>query len=506
MFQNIFKIVLLIFSLLLRSGMACSTSITSITGRIINEKTAAPVYKAAIYILHTDLNTETSETGNFNFLAKEQSLPDTITLLIARYEFESKSIRLPLANCYNKRPVVSLARYFRTPEVLNWPNLWVAGKVTDEAGNPLDNVAIYASGTTGYTYSDISGKFTLKVEQMRPNVQPALWFCKKGYKTKQISVSEFKLRKVIQLVETKGESQSITIKYQNADRELLESVKVALDGKIYDSTGILGTITLGIEADISPSIRISPVYRFVSAGRRHNAVGSVSLYTSSLKPELTFVLTRNNRFILAPVFQNSIVLTEKHVLPEQDSLLIARLEPIPDPRVDVSSTITFKSSRIESNTFDAGITMREERSVLPIVDLPEIYITVTPPANLPFPATPQRNEQYAPVIVDALEVDQENPRSAKTLNKAISEHNRFIQSCYKDALNKNPNLKGSLELRFVLNSDGEIDHAEIISSTLAEPELEQRIIDQIKRWRNFLPAESLYGNRVYKLKYNFGNF
>jgi hypothetical protein len=500
------KMTLLFLFIFFDCGIGLSTTIIAIKGSIVNEKNKAPVYKAEVYILDTDLTVESSEIGNFNFLVSEKNLPDTITLLVTRYEFESITIRLPLARLNNNRPVIWMTRYFRTPEVLNWPNLLVSGKVTDKAGNPLHNVAIYASGTTGFTYSDASGKFTLKVEQMRPDVQPALWFCKKGYKTKQIGLSKFKKQKVIHLVETKGQSQSITIKYQNADRELLESVNVVLGGKIYDRTGVLGTVTLGIEADVAQSIRISQAYRSISGGKRHQAVGSISIYTNSLKPELTFVLSRNNRFILVPEFENLAVINEKQVLPEQDSLLITRLEPIPDPQLDGSTLVKLKSSGLENNTTETGKAMLIERFALPIIDLPDIHITVTPPDNLPISATPIRNEQFAQLISDSFEAHQGNPRSAETLNKAIREHNLFIQGCYKDALKKNPDLKGSLELRFVLNADGEIDQAEIISSTLAEPEMEQHIIEKIKRWHNFQSIDPTYGKRTYKLKYNFGNF
>jgi hypothetical protein len=315
-----FKAILLIFSLLLEGGIALSANIVSITGRLINEKTQAPVYKAEVYILHTDLNVESSETGSFNFFVNRTSLADTIMLLIARYEYESKSIRLPLARTDEARPTISMVRYFRAPEVLDWPKLLVAGKVTDETGKALEDVAIYASGTTGYTYSDASGRFTLKVEQMRPNIQPGLWFCKKGYKTIQIGLQEFIKRNIIHLTQAPGMSQSLTVKYLNADAELLEAVYVVLDGKIQDSTGVLGTVTLGIEAGVRQSIRISQRYYFRTGEKLRHAGGSVNLDSGSLKPEMTFMLTRDRKFALAPEFQPSPIVEWKDSLPYQDSL------------------------------------------------------------------------------------------------------------------------------------------------------------------------------------------
>lgn len=491
--------------LLFTKELAFSAKIVPITGRIFNEKTQAPVYKANVYILDTDLYVKTSERGSFNFLSDENSLCDTISLLIARYEYESKAIRIPLAELSQQRLTFSMARYFHTPEVLNYPNLAVSGKVTDETGNALNDVVIYASGTNGFSCTDGSGKFTLKIEQMRPDVQPALWFCKKGFKTKRIAVKEFRKKKIVRLTKTKGESHSVTIKYQNHERELLESVKVVMDGKIYDSTGILGTVTLGVEAGSISTIRISQQYNTSAEGRRH-AIGTFFLAVNSLPSELTLTLNRSYQFALAAEHQREAVFDWQNLLPYTDSLLIAHLEPIPDPELRGTVFIKFKSSGLENSIYESGEVMRTDRIEFPVIDLPEIQIIVAPSAALPTPETPPRNEKLAPLISDSFEFNQVNPRSAETMNKAIREHDRVIQDFYKQALKMNPNLKGSLELRIVLNSDGEIDHAEIISSTLAEPQMEQPIIEKIKQWRNFPPVDPDYGKRTYRLKYNFGNF
>ena len=494
-----FKTILLIFSLILEGGIALSANIVSITGRLINEKTQAPVYKAEVYILHTDLNVESSETGSFNFLVNRTSLADTVTLLVARYEYESKTIRLPLARMNKERPTISMARYFRAPEVLDWPKLLVAGKVTDETGKALEDVAIYASGTTGYTYSDASGRFTLKVEQLRPNVQPLLWFCKKGYKTRQIGLQEFNKRNVIRLTKISGMSQSLTVKYLNADAELLEAVYVALAGKIQDSTGVLGTVTLAIEAGVTQSLRISQRYYFRTGGRLHRAGASVNLDSGSLKPELTFVLTRDHKFVLASEFQSSPIVEWKESLPYQDSLLITRLQQFPEPRLEgLASTSPDRAGTAFEDTKNTGKKLVESR----VIDLPIIHISVPP---LPIPPIRPRHEELAPLVSESSsETRQGNHRSAEVLNRAIGEHNQSIQDCYKQALRNNPNLKGTLELRFILTPEGEIEHVEIISSSLAEPEMERCIIERMKRWRNFQPIQPLQGNRTYRLRYIFG--
>lgn len=505
MFQNKIKITLLVSLLLFTKDLAFSAKIVPITGRIFNEKTQAPVYKANVYILDTDLNVKTSELGSFNFLSEENSLCDTISLLIARYEYESKAIRIPLAELSQERLNFTMARYFHTPEVLNYPNLAVSGKVTDETGRALDDVVIYASGTNGFSCTDGSGKFKLKIEQMRPDIHPVLWFCKKGFKTKQIGLKEFEKRKIVRLTKTKGESHSLTIKFQNDESELLESVKVVLDGKIYDSTGILGTVTLGIEAGSISTIRISQQYNTSAEGRRH-AIGTFFLAVNSLPSELTLTLNRNYQFALAAEHQKDTIFDWQNLLPYTDSLLIAHLEPIPDPELKETVFVKFKSSGLASHIYETGEAISTDRIELPIIDLPEIHIIVASSAALPIPSIPRKNEDLAQPPSDSFEFNQANPRSAETMNKAIREHDRVIQDFYKQALKMNPNLKGSLELRFVLNSNGEIEHADIISSTLANPEMEQPIIEKIKQWRNFPPVDPHYGKRTYKLKYNFGNF
>lgn len=500
-----FKTILLLFLILFNSGMALSITVIPIKGRVVNEKTSAPVYKAEIYILNTDLKVESSETGSFNFLAMKNSLSDTVTLFFTRYEYESKTVRLPLAHLSEGRPAISMVRYFHAPEVLNWPKLLVAGKVTDETGKGLEDVAIYASGTTGYTYTDDLGEFKLKVEQMRPNVKPSIWFCKKGYQTAQIGLLEFKKQKEVRLNKTRSESQSLTIKYQNADSELLESVYVVVDGTIQDNTGILGSVTVCIESGFNQEIRISHRYYHRKNNKLVRVGGSANLDPASLKPELTFLLTREPKFALASKYQTPSILVWTDFLHPQDSLLIAQFQPIPDPQIEGLPEAQSKSFIPESLIFEAGKNAKKELIVLPVIDLPDIHITVATPATLPIPPVPDRHEELAPLVSQSSEQQEDNSRSAVTLNRRIHEHNKVIQGCYKQSLKKIPDLKGILELRFILNSGGEIEDVEIISSTLAEPEMERCVLEKMKRWRFFQPIDPKYGNRSYRLKYNFGN-
>jgi hypothetical protein len=137
----------------------------------------------------------------------------------------------------------------------------------------------------------------------------------------------------------------------------------------------------------------------------------------------------------------------------------------------------------------------------PVIELPTIHISGY---HLPIPPIPLRHTEYAPLVSESSEIQEGKPRSAKALNRAIDEHNRSIQYCYKQALKKNPNLKGTLELRFILTPEGEIELVEIISSSLAESEMERCIIERIKHWRNFHPINPIHGNRTYRLRYVFG--
>jgi hypothetical protein len=500
MCKIIFKTILLIFFIQLNNGMASPTTVVPITGRLVNEKTLAPVYKAEVYLLDTDLNVESSETGNFNFLADRQSLPDTITLLIARYEYESKVIRLPLDNLIKKRPTISMARYFRAPEVLNWPQLFVSGKVTDETGKALSDVAIYASATNGHTYSDASGKFSLNVEQMRPYIQPTLWFCKKGYQTRQIGLEEVKKRKVIHLSESPAISQSLTVKYQNSNAELLEAVNVTLNGKILDRTGVLGTVTMGIEAIDSSDIRISHQYHIRANGRLRRASGTVNLDLRSLTPSMTFVLTHDFKFVLAPEFRRSVIAELKDYLPYQDSLFLAQYHQIPEVQLEGLIGSQSNSYNLTSRTDETAKNILPVRLKLPVIDLPEISISAESPTS----SILKRHDSLF-VSNDSSKNKEVNPRSAEALNRAVKSHYKSIAYCYKHALKKNSSLKGTLELRFVIIPEGDIGQVEIISSSLADPEMEQCIIELMMRWRIFEPVAPEYGNRTYRLRCNFAN-
>lgn len=470
-----------------------------ITGRIVNEKTGAPVYKAEIFILESDLKVKTSETGSFNFLANKQNLPDIITLFIARYEYESKSARIILAKQSKKRPTISIARYFSAPEVLNWPQLSISGNIIDEKGKPLKDVAIYASSTTGHTYSDGSGGFTLQVNQMRPGAQPTLWFCKRGFKSKQIGLHDFRKRNVIRLNKTTSLSKPFSISYRDADSDLLEAVHVVFDGTIRDSTGVLGSVVLSIEVGSIQTIRVSHRYYFKLGGVLRRVGGSKTLNLQKLQSELIVELNPDYKFVPASGFPAPSILECSNSLPQQDSLLIAELGRFRELRAEEVPLELFSNINKQEVGDEITDSVKGKRLESPVRDLPPIHISG------PFP--PELSTGFAKLANlsdDSLKAKNVSTRSAKTIRKALGSHNNAIQYCYKRALKKNPHLKGTLELRFILAPEGKIEHAEIIHSSLADLEMEQCILELVQRWRNFPPVDPGVGSLVYRIPYSFG--
>jgi hypothetical protein len=52
-------------------------------------------------------------------------------------------------------------------------------------------------------------------------------------------------------------------------------------------------------------------------------------------------------------------------------------------------------------------------------------------------------------------------RTLAVIAKIVKDNRRMVRDCYNEALKKDPTLKGSLTIHFVLNPDGDVMNAEL---------------------------------------------
>lgn len=95
-------------------------------------------------------------------------------------------------------------------------------------------------------------------------------------------------------------------------------------------------------------------------------------------------------------------------------------------------------------------------------------------------------------------------RSPEEITRIMLLHNRTIQDCYKQALKRNPELKGKIVVRFSVKPDGTVNLVNIINSSIDDNRLERCIVRRIKRWNDFGGCEPSLGDLYYRQTYVFG--
>ncbi len=95
-------------------------------------------------------------------------------------------------------------------------------------------------------------------------------------------------------------------------------------------------------------------------------------------------------------------------------------------------------------------------------------------------------------------------RKAEHVTRIVLNHNRSIQDCYKQALKKQPGIKGKVVVRFSVTPGGVVDHVEIIRSTINYEPMVNCIVNRIRRWNDFGESDISLGTVSYRQTYVFG--
>jgi TonB family protein len=83
----------------------------------------------------------------------------------------------------------------------------------------------------------------------------------------------------------------------------------------------------------------------------------------------------------------------------------------------------------------------------------------------------------------ALEPEQREERSSRTIARVVDSHTGAIRYAYNKELRKNPALKGKIVLRFTIAADGTVTDARLEESTMNWAPLETALADMAVKWK-----------------------
>ncbi len=115
--------------------------------------------------------------------------------------------------------------------------------------------------------------------------------------------------------------------------------------------------------------------------------------------------------------------------------------------------------------------------------------------------TPLTSESQESAEKDAIKLGGRDPNLVAAV---VFGHSAAIQYCYERELQRNPDLKGKISVRFTILPDGTVSSPAIISSTLENERVERCILSRISRWDDFGSIDPAMGNATFRQVYTFG--
>jgi hypothetical protein len=95
-------------------------------------------------------------------------------------------------------------------------------------------------------------------------------------------------------------------------------------------------------------------------------------------------------------------------------------------------------------------------------------------------------------------------RNPDDVSAVINSHLGAIQNLYEVQLLRNPNLRGKLVVRFTITPQGKITSVTVVSETLNDEQLINRITRRMLRWDDFGPVAASMGDAVFRQVFTFG--
>ncbi|MBI2378820.1 MAG: TonB family protein [Deltaproteobacteria bacterium] len=103
-------------------------------------------------------------------------------------------------------------------------------------------------------------------------------------------------------------------------------------------------------------------------------------------------------------------------------------------------------------------------------------------------ASPDKHESAQKPLNPPPEAPQARITDSAATLSAITSQLRWVEACHRRARMESPGLSGRLIVRVVLDADGGVNHADLVSSTLGHLRAEECILESIRRWRFPSPA------------------
>lgn len=94
-----------------------------------------------------------------------------------------------------------------------------------------------------------------------------------------------------------------------------------------------------------------------------------------------------------------------------------------------------------------------------------------------------------PAAAVAARTPASGPRTLPALRMTFERNKGWIHALYNRALRDRPGIAGKLVLRLRIASSGEVLDVAVESSTLGAPDLEQKLLDRVKRF-DFGPVDT----------------
>ena len=73
--------------------------------------------------------------------------------------------------------------------------------------------------------------------------------------------------------------------------------------------------------------------------------------------------------------------------------------------------------------------------------------------------------------------------TAEQIRRVVMAHVGAVRACYDIELQKNPNLKGGMQLSWQIDPAGNVSNASVVSSSLGNPRVEGCVVRQVKNWK-----------------------
>lgn len=120
-------------------------------------------------------------------------------------------------------------------------------------------------------------------------------------------------------------------------------------------------------------------------------------------------------------------------------------------------------------------------------------IEATPPdgpeARLPGVDDPVTSEE--PSLEVLADCHARRARGTEVIASQVTRHRAELNLCYEQALRKNPDLRGRLDLLFMLGKSGRVIAAEVQDSTLKDPAVAECLMNRARQWKFPRSRESL---------------